>query len=444
MTKLKEVTNTKLKRITALSEQNKDAEFKWLMPHFNSEALKQCYYKLDGGRAVGIDGQTKEEYGKELDQNIESLTNKMKGMAYLPKPIRRVQIPKDTNKKEYRTLGISCFEDKIVQLRTKEILESIYEPIFLTSSYGFRPGKSCHNAVKDLKQYIDRNWINTVIDVDLKNFFDRIDHRKLLDLLSKKIKDRKFLRYISRMLKAGVMTGISEEEKEVGTTQGSVVSPVLANIFAHYVIDEWIESEIKGKIKGPIELFRYCDDIVICCPNKNVGNLILNKLEDRLELYKLQLNHEKTKMEWFSRSGMKNYNKKQGTFDFLGFTYYLQYVAPKLVAVGVKTNRKRFRSKLNKVKLWIKENRHKLRFKQLWDELCIKLKGHLQYYGVSNNHRSISAFFWQATKAFFFWINRRSQKKSINWEKFVKFRTRYPLPKIRTCHSLRCNPVAVM
>src|SRR3990172_4420237 len=250
MTESLSQTETILNRIAWLSEQNKDKEFGSLMHLFNSESLIQSFHRLDGSKAVGIDGVDKQNYAQNLNRNIEDLLKRMKNMAYIPGPVRQVLIPKEGKPGATRPLGISNLEDKIVQKMMQRVLESIYEPLFLECSHGFRPRKGCHTAIKALMQYLYDNGIQTVIDIDLKNFFGTIDHRMLEDLLKVKITDNKFIRYINRMFKAGVLAEGEMKVSDEGVPQGSICSPILANIFAHYAIDQWIEEMIKPNCKG--------------------------------------------------------------------------------------------------------------------------------------------------------------------------------------------------
>jgi RNA-directed DNA polymerase len=254
------ITKTKLNRIALLSKQDPRRSFESLMHHFNEGSLKECFHELDGKKAVGVDGIDKETYGKDLDQNIPKLIARMKTMSYRPGPVREVLIPKEGKPGVTRPLGISGFEDKIVQKMMQQILESIYEPIFLGCSYGFRPGRGCHDAIKDLQHHLYESEIQTVIDIDLKNFFGTIDHEILEGILKEKIKDTKFMRYINRMFKAGVLAKGDLIMSDEGVPQGSICSPVLANVFAHYAIDIWIEEVVKPNCKGKVRLFRYADD----------------------------------------------------------------------------------------------------------------------------------------------------------------------------------------
>jgi RNA-directed DNA polymerase len=254
-TETQSITKTKLNRITLLSKGDSRRSFESLMHHFNQESLKECFHELDEKKAVGVDGIDKETYGKDLDQNILKLITKMKRMAYRPGPVREVLIPKEGKPGATRPLGISGFEDKIVQKMMQKILESIYEPTFLNCSYGFRPGKGCHDAIRDLQHYLHENENQTIIDIDLQNFFGTIDHEIMEDILKEKIKDTKFMRYINRMFKAGTLSEGDLRMSVEGVPQGSAVSPILSNIFAHHAIDLWIEDMVKPNCRGQVKLF---------------------------------------------------------------------------------------------------------------------------------------------------------------------------------------------
>jgi RNA-directed DNA polymerase len=429
------MTKTKLNRITWLSKQDSEKEFECLMHLFNSESLIDCFQQLDKNKAVGIDGIDKMTYAENLEENIKELIHKMKKMAYKPGPVKEVLIPKDGKPGATRPLGISNLEDKIIQKMMQQILESIYEPLFLECSYGFRPGRSCHDAIKDLQNYLYDNEIQTVIDIDLKNFFGTIEHKLLEDILEKKIKDTKFMRYINRMFKAGILKDGDLKVSDEGVAQGSICSPILANIFAHYAIDTWIEEMVKPNCKGKISLFRYADDQVICCQYASDAERIRNVLGKRLEKFKLQLNEEKTKLVSFNKKLAKE-GRNQGTFDFLGFTFYWGKSRNGRTIPKLKTRAKTMRAKLNKVTAWYKQNRNKMTLKEIWDICRAKLRGHIQYYGVSHNSALVHKFIHEATKIAFKWLNRRSQRKSFTWEKFKLFMKLHPLPTVKIVHNL--------
>jgi len=429
-----EITETKLNRIAWLSAKDEHKQFNSLMHHFNELSLKDCYHQLAGNKAVGIDGVTKEEYGNNLEANLKDVVARMQRMAYQPSAIREVRIAKEGKTKATRPLGISNFEDKIVQKMMQRVLSSIYEPLFLDCSYGFRPNRGCHDALHSLYHHLYRNRVQIVIDVDLENYFGSIDHKQLLALLREKIKDERLLRYISRMFKAGVLAEGEMTINDEGVVQGSICSPMLANIFAHYVIDDWFEKVVQQHCKGQVALFRYCDDAVICCETQYDATRIIKALQKRLAKYKLRLNESKTRIVSFSKyNGSKD--TRRGSFDFLGFTFYWGrsrkgYVVPKLKSCG-----KRLRVKLKRINDWARKIRNQFRLSDIWRIFCSKLRGHIQYYGVSYNAASLSKFLHVATRILFKWLNRRSQRKSFDWNKFQLFMQLNPLPAIRIYHK---------
>ena len=429
------ITKTKLKRITWLSSQDESKSFNNLMHLFNEDALAVCYQELDANKAIGIDGVDKAKYGSRLVENIQELVGKLKNMAYIPGDILEVKIPKEGSPGKYRTLGISNFEDKLCQKMMQKTLESIYDPIFLQCSYGFRAGIGCHDAIKGLTQHLYGNEVESVLDIDLANFFGTIDRSVLTEMLQEKIKDKKLIRYIVRMFKAGVLSEGDLIIREEGVVQGSCASPVLANIFAHYVLDKWFEEVVKQHCRGTVAMFRYCDDAVICCRYVEDATRIRIALAKRLEKYKLKLNEEKTKMVRFSKKRLSQ-NVKQETFDFLGFTFYLGKSRKGRIIPKVKSCSGRISSKLKKVNDWCKDIRNKYKLPVIWKSFCSKLRGHIQYYGVSFNTQAVSTFIWQSVKIMFKWLNRRSQRKSFTWEKFNMFIERNPLPKVKIYHIL--------
>lgn len=405
------------------------------MHHINMDLLRGNFIRLDAKKALGIDGVSKIEYGDNLEINLNKLLDELKRMAYKPRPVKEHLIPKDGQPGKFRPLGISVFEDKIVQGAFRQVLEAIYEPLFLECSYGFRPKRSCHTAIKDLRKYLYENSVETVIDIDLKNFFGTIDHKILESFLREKITDERFIRYIIRMFKAGVLSEGDLIISEEGVPQGSICSPILANVFAHKVLDEWIEQIIQPYCKGKVKLFRYADDAIICIEKETDAIRIREVLPKRLAKYKLILNEEKTKVVKFSREKMRN-GIPQETFNFLGFTFYWGKTRKGKIVPKLKTSSKTMDTKLEKVKVWIKDTRNKIKMKEIWGTFCSKLRGHIQYYGVSFNIKQTQKFCWEATRLVFKWLNRRSQKKSFTWEQFIKFMERFPLPKAHICHSL--------
>ena len=402
---------------------------------FNSESLTSCFHQLDKDKAVGIDGIDKASYGVNLEENLQGLLKRMKDMAYRPGPVREVRIPKEGKPEATRPLGISNLEDKIVQGVMKEVLESIYEPLFLECSYGFRPGRGCHDAILALQNHLHEAEIQTVIDIDLKDFFGSIDHQLLEELLRRKIKDTRFMRYIIRMFKAGVLSKGELKVSEEGVPQGSICSPILANIFAHHVIDVWIKEMVQPCCKGSVRLFRYADDAVICCQLASDAERIRVALQKRLEKFKLQLNEEKTKLVSFDKR-LAAKGVEQGTFDFLGFTFYLGNSRRGKVVPKLRTRTKTMRAKLKRVGVWVKEIRNRLPMKEIWKIFVAKLRGHIQYYGVSHNLSWVENFLDRSVRIVFKWLNRRSQRKSFTWDEFNAFLRLNPLPRAIVVHPL--------
>lgn len=428
-------TNTKLKRIAWLSSKDKSKRFNNLMHLFNEESLISCYQELDGKKAIGLDKVSKADYGEKLQENILSLVTRMKSMSYRPGNIKEVKIPKEGCPGKYRTLGISNFEDKIVQKMMQKVLEAVYDPLFLEGSYGFRPGIGCHDALRGLMTHLYGNEVESVIDIDLANFFGTIDRKLMVEILQEKIQDKKIIRYVVRMFKAGILSNGELIVSDEGVVAGSCCSPVIANIFAHYALDKWIEEVVKKHCKGRVQLFRYCDDGVICCRYTEDAKKIKEVLAKRLEKYKLKLNEDKTKMVKFSKISAKKGEKQEG-FDFLGFTIYLGKsqkgrIIPKLKSCG-----KRIRSKLKKVSEWCKSVKDKYKLKTIWELFCSKLRGHIRYYGVSFNSKAVKSFVNHSVKIMFKWLNRRSQRRAFDWNKYNLFIQNNPLPKVKIYHNL--------
>lgn len=432
-----EWVETRLAVITEMAGTNRKCRFSNLAYLLNEEYLERSFWELRKSAAPGVDRVTWRKYASDLEENLLDLVNRMRGMKYRPQPVRRVYIPKDTKSK--RPLGIPAIEDKVVQMGMARILEAIYEQDFLPLSYGFRPGKGCHQALRELNRQIMTKPVNYVIDADIKGYFDSVDHKKLLACLRKRISDQKFLRLIVRILKAGVEEDGERRETDEGTPQGGVISPILSNIYLHYALDQWFELVLKKELAGYAGLIRYADDFVICVQQKEDAEKILEKLEVRFRECGLTLSKEKTRLLKFGRQSQAQAERggeKPGTFDFLGFTHYCAKGRRGTFKLGRKTSRKKYRAKAKTMNEWLKAVRNALPLSEWWETLGRKLQGHYNYYGVSDNYRGVHRYYRLSQQLAFKWMNRRSQRKSLTWECYTRYLARHPLPKPRIYHNL--------
>jgi len=404
----------------------------------NEANLAECYQELKANKACGIDGETVEAYGKNLKERLSQLVESMKSKQYRPKPVKRVYIPK-AGKNEMRGLGIPSVEDKLVQIMLKKILEQIYEVEFLDVSYGFRPKLSCHDAVKALDKAVMTKPINYIVEVDIKGFFDNFNHYWLQRCLEEKIADSNLLWLVRKLLKAGVVEDGKQLATELGTPQGGVISPLLANIYLHYILDLWFKKEIKSQAKGHMELIRYCDDFVVCCESEKDAMNFLELLHTRLEKFGLQVSEDKTKVLKFGQQVWKQAQRskeKVETFNFLGFTHYCGKSRQGYFVMGHKTSKENLCRKLKETKEWLKNIRNKLCLKEWWPVIKSKLTGHYNYFGVSGNYCCLQQFYNKIFSTVFKWINRRSQKKSMNFEQYLNYLQWNPLPTPRICYAM--------
>jgi group II intron reverse transcriptase/maturase len=422
---------TKLSLITDLARKDRSLRFNNLIHLINANNLKQCFSELKKGKATGLDRVSVEEYGQRLDENVELLMGRMKQWKYRPQPVRRVYIEKSDGSK--RPLGIPSVEDKMVQMCIKKILDAIFEVDFLDTSYGFRAGRSCHQALDRVDKIIMQKPVNYVIDADIKGFFDDVDHKLMRSCLEQRISDKFFLRLMVRMLKNGVFEEGRYMKPEKGTPQGAVLSPVLSNIYLHYGLDVWLHKDIKRKTNGYVEMVRYCDDFVIMVEKEEDTKWIMEELAERLSRCNLELSLEKSKIVRFGRNSGSGRGR---TFDFLGFTHFNDKTRKGYYKVGRKTVGKRLNKSLKEMNMWLKAVRNMLRVEDWWKILESKMRGHFQYYGVSGNMPWIKKFYSGVIRMVKKWLNRRSQKRSYNWEEFKLYLQRHPLPKPKIYHDL--------
>ncbi len=432
-------TATKLTLINKRSIQKPQEKFTSLAHLLNEDYLMECYQELKKNKAAGIDGKRKEDYTEEtIRQEIAQTVSKMKARKYRPKPVRRVYIKKQNNKQ--RPLGIPSVIDKAVQLGIKKILEAIYEPHFFDTSYGFRPNRNCHQALKAVYRVVMTKPVNWLIDADIKGFFDNVDHHWLIECLNQKIADPRFRTIIIKFLKAGVMEQGKYYDVEKGTPQGGVLSPMLANIYLHYVLDLWFERVEKQRVTGYTEMIRYADDYIITAQTKQEAQQILQDLKERLKKFNLELSKDKTRLIEFGRYAAENSRnrgkRKPETLDFLGFTHYCSKSRKENFLLKAKTSREKMNKKLKELNQWLKSVRNVLTGKDIWKILASKLQGHYNYYGISGNSRAIQTYYYQALQLTFKWLNRRSQKQSFNWLQYTQYLVRYPLPKPALVYNL--------
>jgi RNA-directed DNA polymerase len=406
-----------LDRISNISKSGRRVEN--LAHLIEEEALRQAHQEMDGKKTAGIDGVTKQSYQSNLEQNISGLVSRMKKGSYHPHSARRVYIDKPGSNKK-RPLGISCYEDKLVEKVMAVLLTAVYEPKFQDCSYGFRPGRNCHMAVREVIRRI-QGYTNYVVEADIRSFFDRLSHEWLIKFLEHDIADRKFIDIIRKFLKAGIMEGKEWRESLEGSPQGNAASPILANVYLHYVLDTWFEAGVKKCCKGEAWLIRYADDFTCCFQYWDDAKRFLCSLRARFEKFGLELAEEKTRILQFGRyataTRAKNGLGKPETFDFLGFTFYCGLSRKGNYTPKVRSSRKKLSSKLKKLNEWMKANRH-LPVKEIIKRINLALTGHYRYYGVTDNTASMKNFLMRVTDILYKWLNRRNQRRSYNWNTF--------------------------
>ncbi|MDI9497676.1 MAG: group II intron reverse transcriptase/maturase [Bacillota bacterium] len=394
-----------------------------LMHLVDREALMQAHAKQPSGKASGIDGVTKEEYGRELGRNLCDLWERMKTFRYRPQSVRRAYIPKTDGR--LRPLGIPAYEDKLVQSVMADLLTEVYEPRFRNCSYGYRPGRSAHQVVRYVNERIQRSQVNYVVEADIKGFFDNVDHEKLMMCLSHDIADKNFLRYIVRFLKAGVMEEGKMLESERGTPQGGLISPILANVYLHYLLDMWFEDRVRPRLKGEAYYVRYADDYLMMFQYEDEARAVMEAMKTQLSKGGLEVAEEKTRLlPMGRRTGTRE------SFDFLGFTFYNTKSRSGRRRLGVRTSQKKLKAKRQDVKGRLKKKRHQpIAETMKW--IASVLRGHGNYYGVNGNFKSLQKFWNYVYWTTYRMLRRRSQRSKLTWEKYNKIWQSYvPRPRI--------------
>jgi group II intron reverse transcriptase/maturase len=384
--------------------------------------LRACYDALEAKKATGVDGVTKEEYGRNLEENLRDLSGRLKRMGYRPGPKRRSYIPKPGSEKG-RPLGISNLEDKIVEEATKRTLEPIYEAVFEDSSYGYRPGRNQHQCLDALGRTIQQKKVNHVVEADIKSFFDKVNHEWMIKFLRHRIGDERVIRLIIRMLKSGIMEDGLTRATEEGTPQGSILSPLLSNIYLHYVLDLWFSRRVNRQSRGEAYYFRFADDFLACFQHKDDAESFRKRLEDRVEGFGLELAEDKTRCIEFGRFAREDAQKrgeKPKDFTFLGLMHYCGKTKEGYFKVKRRSSRKKLGQSLRKFTDWARKARHVLRKGEMLRQARVRVMGHLSYYAITDNLERCSYYVYRTKHILFKWLNRKSQRKAYTWESFTQ------------------------
>ncbi len=435
------IVSTKQERIATLAKQSPQMAFTSLAYLMDIDWLKEAYRRTRKNGAVGVDGVTADEYEQDLEGNLQRLLDRAKSGTYRAPPVRRVYIPKGGSSTETRPLGIPTLEDKILQRAIVMLLEPIYEQDFLDCSYGFRPGRSAHDALKSFRDQTmnSRPRGGWVYEVDIRKFFDNLDHSHLRQFLRLRVRDGVLLRLIDKWLKAGVMEDGSVSYPKSGSPQGGVISPIISNVFLHYVLDLWFEHEVKPRLRRGAYLIRYADDFVIGFCDYRDAQRVMDVVPKRFGKYGLTVHPTKTKLVPFrppSSTGWKNsLADGPGTFDLLGFTHYWARSQRGYWVVKLKTASDRFSRAVRSIDSWCRDHRH-WSLKEQQQKLNEKLRGHYAYYGVTGNSEALSRFRWEVDRRWRKWLDRRNRERSMTWNVFRQLLQRYPLAPVRTLRSI--------
>ena len=421
--------STGLLRVVERARREPEGRFHSLAHLIDVPALERAFHRLRADAAVGVDGVSKEDYGQELEANLVELHGRMKAKRYRHQPLRRVHIPKGDGRT--RPIGISAVEDKIVQGAVREVLEAVYEQDFRECSYGFRPGRGAHDAIRALNRAVYQGKVGWILEADIESFFDSLDRTKLEEMLRIRVADGSLRRLVGKCVRVGVLDGEERTEPERGAPQGSGLSPLLGNLYLHYTLDVWFEREVKPRLGGEAVLVRYCDDFVIGFERREDAQRVVEVLGKRMERFGLRLHPEKTRLIAFERpeAGQRG-GKGPGTFEFLGFTMYWRRTRSGRWQMWCKTRSKGLRRFNRAVAEWCRRHRH-LPVKVQHAALKRRLVGHFNYFGVNGNNRSLDRVVYATVRVWFKWLRRRSQRKRLTWERFNRLLKRFPLPRPR-------------
>ena len=427
--------STQIDRISELAKEDAKRQFYSIGHMITPESLYAAFRGLRKKASAGVDGVTYEEYERDVARNIQTLHERLKNGKYQAQPLRRVYIPKENGKQ--RPISIPALEDKIVQKAMVEILNAIYEQDFLDCSYGFRPGRGQHQALDEVGRVICTRPTGWVLEIDVTAYFDSIVREQLMEMIEKRVRDRSVLRLIRKWIQVGVIEEGRLLVSETGTGQGQTISPLLANIYLHYVLDEWFENEVKTRLRGAAHEIRFADDAVLCFQYKEDAERVMEVLPKRFTKYGLTIHPEKTRLLEFGRYAeekAKRQGKKPATFDFLGYTHVCARSRRGKFTVHVRTMKKRFRRGLTAIAEWCQENRH-MPVEEQQKTLNAKLRGHYQYYGRPTNYQSLWRFFREVRHIWQKGLSRRTRGNGMTWEKYAAILRKHPLLLPRIQHS---------
>ncbi len=425
--------STQLQQIAEQARHYPDMVFTTLAHQVTENFLKEAYRKLRKNAAPGVDQVTAEEYAENLEENLMILHKCLRDGHYKAPPVKRVWIDKGKGKK--RPIGIAAFEDKIVQRAVEMLMSPIYEQMFYDFSFGYRRGRNAHQALNELREKCKQMNIGWIVSADITGLFDNIDRSLLRGMIKQKVNDGSILRLIGKWLNAGVMEAGQITYSNKGTAQGSVISPLLSNIFLHHVLDDWFVREAKPRMKGRVFIIRFSDDFLIGCEYEKDAERLLGVLPKRFSRFGLDLHPDKTTLVSFRKPKPESSGKGCSTFDFLGFTHYWAKSRKGYWVIKRKTAQKKFRRAIKALWRWCRENRHEP-FIWQYKMLCSKLRGHYQYYGIRGNYRMLLRTLYYAERAWRYWLSRRCHKGYISWEKFERLRDKFPFPKPRIVHNI--------
>lgn len=431
--------STRLRRIARLAREDRERSFLSLAHNVDEYWLMEAYSRTRKDGAAGVDGETAEQYRENLESNLRDLLERFKSGLYRAPPVRRAEIPKGSGLST-RPIGIPTFEDKVLQRAVAMVLEAVYEEDFLDCSYGFRPNRSAHVALGALWQEVTRMGGGWVLEVDIASFFDELDHGHLRSFLDRRVRDGVIRRAIGKWLKAGVLEGDRVRHPETGTPQGGVISPLLANIYLHEVVDRWYAEEVRPRLRGDSALVRYADDFVLVFADESDARRVLEVLPKRLARFGLRIHPEKTRLVPFRRpprgSNEGSGTDGPGTFDFLGFTHLWGKGRKRgSWVLQRRTAKDRLSRSLHRMRLWCRRWRHQP-VEWQWRRLSRRLLGHYGYYGIRGNYRALSAFYQSVVRIWHQWLDRRSQCRSLSWGRFQRLLARYALPRPRIVQSV--------